>query len=74
MSHLKIKGKSGQFVADKSLASTGNRTPDRPGRGLVAIPSTLSRIPDVTNYNENCWRQDESQIYINAPDQLYFAT
>jgi len=27
---------------------------NRPGRSLVAIPSTHSRLPDVTNYNENC--------------------
>jgi hypothetical protein len=54
MPHLKIKSKSGHFVGDKSLVSTGKRTPDRPDRGLVAIPSTHSRLPDVTNYNENC--------------------
>jgi len=51
MSYLKIKSKSGHFVGDKSPASTGNRTPDRPGRGLVSIPNKHSTLPDVTNYN-----------------------
>jgi len=41
---------------------------NRPGRSLVAIPSTHSRLPDVTNYNENCWRQDESPVYIKVLD------
>ena len=40
------------FHWEKSLASTVVRTPDRPARGLLFIPTALHRLPNIININQ----------------------